>query len=272
MEKEIYFHVGLGKTASTFLQKQVFPYFEGVEYIHRNHRYKRAKEIIKESDASKFFISREFDQQFEDVLTEYATHFPDTTIIIVFRKQGGWIASQYRRFVKSGLLIPFKDFFDLEGDTGVFKKHDLEYMRYIKIVEKNFTKKPLVLFYEDLRKSPVNFIDRFATKMKVTYDVTKINLKTRHSSYSEKQLKALMRVGEFVSLRKDNRKTYWAYQFVRFYTNALRYNTLFIAKFLPNQWFDKDSLIPLSDLSEVEGFYANDWKLVKEYAKKNNPS
>jgi hypothetical protein len=271
MDKEVYFHVGLGKTASTFLQEQVFPYFTDIEYIHRNYRYQKVDEVISKSEQKKIFVSREFDQQFEEEVVKFSKHHPDTTAIIVFRRQGPWIASQYRRFFKNGHMEPFPQFFDLKKDSGRFKKHDLHYQNYLRIIEENFTKKPLVLFYEDLRKDPLGFIDTIAQTMGVSYNITDINLKPRHSSYSEKQLQFLKVVGEKVDLTKEETGNLLRDLFRRFYTNMIRYNTLFIAKLLPDSWFTSSKLINPKFLDEVDDFYEKDWLAIKEYAMKNNP-
>jgi len=65
----------------------------------------------------------------------------------------------------------------LKNDQGIFKKRDLDYSHYLKIIEQNFTKKPLVLFYEDLRANPISFFDKMANTIGVTYDLSDINLK-----------------------------------------------------------------------------------------------
>lgn len=271
MKNEVYFHVGLGKTASTFLQEQVFPHFKDMEYVHRNYRYQKVEEVINESKFKKIFVSREFDQQFEDEVSKFAKHHPDTTAIVVFRRQGPWMASQYRRFFKNGHMEPFPRFFDLEKDNGRFKKQDLRYQNYLRIIEENFTKKPLVLFYEDLRKDPIAFIDKIANVMSVTYDVSDINLSPRHSSYSEKQLKFLKIVGEKIDLTKEETGNVGVDLFRRFYTNMIRYNTLFLAKILPDSWVANSPLIEQIFLDEIDAYYENDWLAVKEYADKNNP-
>lgn len=270
-EKQIFFHVGLSKTASTYLQEKVFPLFEEVEYIHRMYRYNNVFEIIEKSEKNIILISREFDHQFERELKRFAPKYPDIQVIVVFRRQDSWIASQYRRFFKNGHIIPFTDFFSLKEDKGIFKKSDLYFTHYIEIVEKLFTKKPLVLLYDDLRKDPMAFFDYIAGIMGVKYDKTKVNLKTKHKSYSEKQLKALKAVSKVISVRKDNVKYPFLYQLKRFYTNLIRYSTLYIAKVLPDTWFNSEPLIDPKELKVVKDYYEEDWKYVIEYAKKNNP-
>ena len=152
-EKKIYFHVGTGKTGTTFLQYRIFPELKGIHYIQRT-RYRKAKKIINRTHYAKYLISREFDQQLEEQVKLFAADFPDTIPIIVFRRHDDYIASQYRRFVKNGFTGGFTDFFDVENDKGYFRKTDLDYSRQIKILEENFNSKPVVLFYDELRNNP----------------------------------------------------------------------------------------------------------------------
>ena len=65
VEKQIYFHVGLGKVASTYLQHEVFPKLKGIHYLPTG-KYKRSKSIIPQLEVAKVLVSREFDRQFED--------------------------------------------------------------------------------------------------------------------------------------------------------------------------------------------------------------
>ena len=60
-QPEIYFHVGLGKVASTYLQHRFFPRLKGIHYI-KSTRYRRSPQIIKDTNYDKYFISREFDR------------------------------------------------------------------------------------------------------------------------------------------------------------------------------------------------------------------
>ena len=270
-DKQIYFHVGLGKTASTYLQHKVFPFFKNIHFIHRKHDYSRAVETIAKAKFERYLISREFDQQLEREVSKFAEHYPATTAIIVFRRQDAWIASQYRRFVKNGHTLPFSEFIDLQNDKGKFKQIDLNFSHKLEVLEKYFTKKPLVLFYDDLRKNPMAFFDYIAKSIGADYDKNDISLDKKHSSYNEKQLKGIMRVAKIVNIQKKTIKPKLLHLFRKLFVNTTRYSTLFISKYLPESWFSNEPLINTDELKAVHDFYESDWQAVIEYAKRNNP-
>ena len=272
LNKKIFFHVGTGKTGTTFLQYRVFPKLKGIYYIQRT-RFRKAKEIINKSHQNIFLVSREFDQQLEEQVSKFSSVFPDTTPIIVFRRHDDYIASQYRRFVKNGFTGGFHRFFDLENDTGYFKKHDLDYFRQIGILEKYFKPKPIVLFYNDLRKDPHKFIDRLTALLDATIDHNDLNLNKKHTSYSEKQLKGILKVGRYINLRKRRifRNNFLHFLW-RLYQGLLRYSTLYISELIPEQFFNKEPLIPKSELEKIREYYTADWEKCLAYSGAENAS
>ena len=111
----IYFHVGLGKTGSTYLQVKFFPKLKGLQYVPTID-YKRYQKVIEKSKANKILVSREFDRQLEDEIKKFAALYPEARIIIVLREHDTWIASQYKRFVKNGFNGSFRKFIDIDCD------------------------------------------------------------------------------------------------------------------------------------------------------------
>ena len=268
VNKEIYFHVGIAKTGTTFLQYRVFPKFEGIYYIQRT-RYKRALKIIRAKKHARYLVSREFDLHLEQAAESFSSSFPDTKPIIVFRRQDSYIASQYRRFVKNGFTGKFTEFIDLDNDTGFFKKKYLEFFNQIQLLEKYFNPKPLVLFYEDLRSEPVTFIEKLARQLNVSIDIKNVNLDKKHSSYSEKQLKAMMSLGKYINMEKRRLfKNDFLNFFWRLYLGSIRYTTLFLAKFIPQSYFSSEPLINKSDLEKIREYYNKDWEQCIDYSKK----
>jgi hypothetical protein len=264
---EIYFHVGTGKTGTTFLQYRAFPKFQGVRYIQRT-QYRKAAEIIKKEGAGKYFLSWEMDQQMEEEVKKWAILFPHTHAIIVFRKHDSYLASQYRRFVKNGFRGDLRAFLDIEKDTGLFKISDFTYMRQVKILEEAFGRKPTVLFYDDMVKNPAGFVSKIAGLMGATVDTSIVNFNKKHTSYSEKQLKAMMAAGRFINMRKRRLFKNGALHLIwKIGFGALRYSILYGSRVLPAACFSSRPLMNSDELQSVALYFQKDWEEVVEYAR-----
>ena len=266
--KEIFFHVGLGKTASTYLQNKVFNKLKGMEYIHPK-RYKQANKIIENSLADKIFISREMDRQLEREVKKFAEKFPHTKAIMVLRSNESWIASQYRRFLKNGYPYTFKEYFDIEQDTGYWKIADALFYPKIEILEKYFTPKPLVLFYEDMRKDVFGFIDTIAEFTGSNYSKNDISLEPHHTSYEEKQLKVMLKLAPFIFTKdpqyKGSALNTWLRRRSRMW---LCYIILYSALLVPSFLISKKPLIPKEELDKVKKYFEEDWARCKEYVER----
>ena len=268
---EIYFHVGLGKVASTYLQHRVFPKLEGIRYIPTG-KYKKSKEIIKNENHDKFLVSREFDVQFEREVRWFTKTYPEARIIILFRRHESWIASQYRRYVKNGWFWNFDKFFDLENDAGFWKKKDLFFYPKLEIIEECSSQKPLVLFHEELKEDPWIFFDKISQYSNTTYYKDKISLERVHTSYSEKQLKILRKfcreyVGK-VPKGYSNKVKHWIYYRPWW---AFFHLVMYIASVLPERMVPEEELISTEQLDSIRQAYEEDWNKIREYARKNNP-
>ena len=265
-QPEIFFHVGLGKTGTTFLQYRAFPYFKDLVYIQRT-QYRNAKDIIKNGgDQKRYFLSFECDQQLEEVVKDWAKDFPQTVPIIVFRQHDSWIASQFRRFLKNCHVTTFKQLLDLENDSGRFKKKDLFFMPMVTLLETHFTGEPIVLLYDDMKKDPRGFIKELALKMGSDVDEKAVDLSVKHSSYSERQLSFLMRASKYIPLRK---KVVFKNRIIEFFrksaVNWTRYLVLFVGKFWPSK--ENQSLLNKADLDEVKNHFSDDWMAILNRAK-----
>ncbi len=108
-QNEIYFHVGTGKTGSTYLQQKVFPKIKGIKYLP-THKFYSYPKFLSQSKASKVLLSREFDRQLEEEIIIFSAKYSNTTPIITFRKHSAYIASQYKRFIKNGYQMDFNSF------------------------------------------------------------------------------------------------------------------------------------------------------------------
>jgi hypothetical protein len=265
VQQEVFFHVGTGKTGTTFLQDRVFPKMKNITYMHRS-KYKNFEKHLPKINDPVVLISREFDQQMEYEVKRFSKLYPDATPIIVFRRHDSYIASQYRRFVKNGFSGDFNAFFDLDKDKGRFKKSDLDYMGMIKLLENQFSKAPIVYFYEDLREDRDAYILKFASDMGATIDLDEVNLNTKHASYNEKQLKFMRNFSKKVNMRKRRVfKNGLLHLLWKIFFGAFRYTVLYYAKFFAKE--REEVLIVKEDLVKVKEAYTHDWESVKAYVK-----
>ncbi|HAB90257.1 MAG TPA: hypothetical protein DCF84_06940 [Bacteroidetes bacterium] len=258
-EPRIYFHVGLGKTGSTFLQDRFFPRLINIDYLPRN-RFHRVQLFIANHPSSTILVSREFDQQLEVEARKFAESFPEARPIIVLRRPDSYIASQYRRAVKNGFRGNFKDFFDLDQDKGHFKQSDLKYDGQITTLSQLFLQPVTVLFYEDMKADLNGYLETWLRLLSARIDWPKVNLKTKHSSYTDRQLLFLQRIAAFIDLRKRPRQAFNPISFLtRIMRASLRYSLLFLGKFIrPNQ-----QLISSKDLQRVEEAYRPMWTALR---------
>ncbi|MFC0875600.1 hypothetical protein ACE01N_03350 [Saccharicrinis sp. FJH2] len=263
-QHQIFFHVGTGKTGTTFLQYRVFPKLRNIYYIQRT-RYKKVKKIIARTAVHKILISREFDQQLEKEIAWFTESYPDTTPVIVFRRHDSYIASQYRRFVKNGFSGTFSAFFDLESDKGYFKHSDLNYSHQVELLKTYFDKEPVVLLYDDLRNDPKGFIRKLAKIMDAEIDTESVDYSRKHRSYSEKQLKVIRSVAKSVNLTKRRKyKSGLLNFFWRIGLGTLRYSLLFLAKIVPSVWIDPKPFIDPKELEKVKLHFSQDWDRIKK--------
>lgn len=268
---DIIFHVGLEKTATTYLQQSVFPNFKDILYVSKNN-FSKVDEIIQENKNKKILISHEFGRRdFQNKIQAFAEKYPQTRPIIVLRRHDLWIASYYKFLVKRGLKDNFRDFFDIENDKGNWKREELFYFPEIQFLEKTFENKPLVLFHHDLKDNPALFIKQIADYSGVN-DMYPVSIKPRHKSYNEKELIIRRWVTQNTIFREFyNVGHIKRYRMKRLYNRIIRYPTLYIAKMIPGAWVKTHRLIPEQDLHQIRDYYKADWDRCLNYARENNP-
>lgn len=271
-QPEVYFHVGLGKVASTYLQYNVFPKLKGIHYIQRT-KYKKSVDIIRQGKYKKYLVSREFDRQFEEEVRWFSSYFPHTKVIICFRRNDSWIASQYRKAVKNGFHWGFEDFFDLDHPESSFWEHEqLLFYPKIEQVEQYFSEKPLCLFHEELKSDPWVFLDKVSAFTSTTYNKKEVSLKVKHSSYSEKQLLVLRafckRVKKTPPESPSNRVLHWLLYRPWW---LLFHLVMYAAQLFPKAWVPKGPLEDETYKKRIRKAYVEDWEKVRAYASQYNP-
>lgn len=266
---EIFFHVGLGRTATTFMQRSVFPKFKNIYYINKHH-YRKADQIIAATQQDKYLISHEFSKELNKEMKQFSYKYPNAKIIIVFRRHDKWIASHYKRSLKNGFPSGFKGYFDLDKDTGFWKKEHLDYYNKLKCIDECFNHKPLVLFHQDLKDNPKKFLQQILDYIGVK-ETGPICIKTRHTSYGDKELKVREWVNSHTIFKEVGVKDYKLSELRRLYNKTIRYTVLNFAKIIPDSMVSDKPLIPGDELKRIRDYYKNDWEKCIKYAKENNP-
>jgi len=262
-QNEIYFHVGTGKTGSTYLQQKVFPKIKGIKYLP-THKFYSYPKFLSQSKASKVLLSREFDRQLEEEIIIFSAKYSNTTPIITFRKHSAYIASQYKRFIKNGYQMDFNSFFNLE-DTGYFKIKHLHYKYQIELLQKYFNQPPIILNFSDLKNNPKAYITKLTEAIDAHINLEEINLKHFHTSYNHKQLKLMLKFGKIFSLKKRRVSRFKIIQiiwkFLIFF--PLRYGFLIIFKWVPSTFIDQKPLIDSDKLAAIDHYFQKDWEHIK---------
>ena len=272
-QPEIFFHVGLGKVASTWLQRLFFPVMRGIQYLPTNRYHKAVQLIHNQPEVSKWLVSREFDRQYEREVRKFVEVFPQARIIIFLRPHADWITSQYKRYVKNGWYHAFDSFIDLEKDSGFWKKADLLYYPKLALAEQLTGKPPLVLFHDDLKNDPFTLLDRIARFCGASYDRSHVSLQPIHTSFSEKQLLFLRTFCKKYVRKIPQGKASKLWNWLTFRPWwAFFHLILYAVPLLPRQWIPNEPLIPKHLLDDIQITCQDDWEQVRQYAAKNNPT
>jgi hypothetical protein len=270
MAKEIYWHCGMGKTGTTYLQHRFFPHLEGIKYLHRTKHHK-APAVIDNQTENKIFYSRECDRQLETEAKRMSAYNKDIKPIIVFRRHDSYLASQYRRAVKNGENMTLQEFIDIDDNKGRWDNIELNFYNKIMILEKHFNHKPLVLFYDDFKKDNYAFFDIFAEYTGSTYQKSKISLAPVHKSYSEKQLKFMLKYTKGIFEQDRTLSDNALVKLWQDKSKSLVVHSLLLAgKFAPDSAVADFELLDKEYLKRVRAWGEEDWNKCLAYAKAYN--
>lgn len=268
---EVYFHVGMPKTASTFLQRNVFPKLQNIHFV-KKHDFKHRDEIIRQSGQNRFLLSIELDLDGEDGLKkvkDVAAKYPDTYPVLVLRKHGSWLRSKYKYYLRKHGFRDFHSYFDMKNDEGVLKMKHLLFYPKIELLEQYFKHPPLVLFQEELKNDPFGAIDQVSDFVSAEYAKEDIKISTVKQSYSEKQLKLVRKFNKIYKYDHSHIKSpVWKFIYKKA-GGLFLHSVAYLALILPGFMLNKDPLISKKTIQKVNDLYAEDWNKCVEYAKNN---
>ncbi len=184
---EIFIHVGLPKTGTTFLQEKVFPKMD-VNFICKENLATvklspNKLNLISDEDLSHkidiFGINR------YEVADRIHRLFPNAKIIVVFREKKKWLKSLYNQYLKSVYrpYMSFEKFRDVMIKSGA-----LEFEKYEEYLRKLFPS-VLTLQFEDMKKDMYGFVSKICEFMGV--EVPEFDPNPTNVSLTERQLKLI---------------------------------------------------------------------------------
>ena len=82
----VFWHAGLAKTGSTYLQRRVFPGLQKIAFVRRDALPRAAERIAANKTTGDVLYSREFERGLEEKARYLAAHHPETEPLVVLRR------------------------------------------------------------------------------------------------------------------------------------------------------------------------------------------
>lgn len=186
MAKEIIIHLGLHRTGTTFLQKEVFEKLP-VNYIFDDaiHRIELKEGINLISNEGLSLSMPHSKTNRLQILDHLHKLFPNARILIGLREKESWLKSCYYRYILSFGKLKYQQY--LKKYTNNTPDFDL----YLKEVQKRFSN-IYIYHLEDLKKNPKGRIKGICDFIGV--DTPNYKIVKRNASLSIKQLEMLRKL------------------------------------------------------------------------------
>jgi len=233
--RQLILHFGLFKTATTWLQEDVFPKVEGYHYVQKAlYRHSLLKTLLltdylvfkglvesvregflKLMDGNEnIILSHEIfsgNPYFQSVnrtvlLNKLRLLFPEAKILFAFRGQKPMVDSLYREYVVQGGVKSFEDFVfnprrEPRSILGFDPHLDLEifkYGAYIDYIHELFGKENAFVFpYERLKKDPLSFLQDLSSFLGANLDPKHFTPEVRREGLGDLQIQVLRRLNQF---------------------------------------------------------------------------
>lgn len=255
---DIYFHLGLEKTGSTFYQNRIFKNLKNIRY-HRKSRFKYYPQIISRYPESRHLFTYESDLLFNETVDLVAKHLPGANVFIVLRRQDSWLSSRYNYHIRKHGYFTLLGFFDLDGDNGFWKKQYLYLKPKIDYAKSKLNGRLLFLNYHELKENPELFIGRMTSflhcELKPGTDINKPMKK----AFSLKQNRILMGYNKLNKYKMPDTKNKTLRKTYKTYREFLLHTVAFLARAVPSAWVSKKPLIDQAYLKRVKDHYDDDW-------------
>lgn len=270
---KVIIHIGLHKTATSFLQREIFPQIEDVIYATNNEFFVPWQNQVKNSNKY-LFLSYEgfsgnpwnmttskahgisnctFLESFEKNINALSRYFPNASIIVFFRRHGDWVGSLYKQYLHEGGTLDFNEFYG-ESRDSLLTPSDLIFSSRIKLLQQLFNNVHII-DYDDFKNGGGVFIETFFNNI--------FNLYFQKPTKTEKHASNKGVSGVKMKLLRKYNKIY------HHLPKSLK-RPLIILRLTPRKifqeklkfWKTSDSIEFISKLNRINDDFKADWEIV----------
>ena len=262
-EYAIFFHLGMPKVASTYLQRIIFPKLKNAQF-YKKRKFLEYKRIDSTKLDTNIIFSSEKDRELKDALDDILRIHPEAKVILLLRSHEDWILSRYKYHIRKFGSYSFKEFIDIDSNLGYWKTEELLFSRKIEYILSHSKHSPLILNYDLLKSSPDIFVKKICDYIGATIDPTaKINVVVK-KAFNEKQLLLLRKFNSIYSYTELETKYRLINRIHYRYREYLLHIMAFIFRFFPTS-FSTGPLVEKNELGRIKEYYKDDWELCLKY-------
>ena len=232
-------HIGFPKTATTFLQRSVFPAISGINYIdyHKSVELLSSLIYLDDLDYSPKVVEKNLKSHLSDSvnLTSFEglcgapfiykglgrsaiagrlKELGFNKVIITLRDQESLIDSIYRQHILQGGVVKFKDFVDLDGKFNLYNRSfNLEYLNYFKLIklyrEVFGTQNVIVLSHKELVTDQQSYIRKLVDFIHPGSPELKISHQSENPALTNLSINLLRIINHFIFTSQKPNHLIW---------------------------------------------------------------
>lgn len=274
--ERIVIHIGLRKTASTFLQHNIFPKISNVAYkrgginpLSYDKVFDKEVFLISDEDIPgwpylKGYTQESFFEQFKESLKTIKHIFKDPKLVVCFREPSAFIHSNYKQYLHEGGTVDWEDFFSL-NESSLLDKNDFYFSKYVDYLNENFRSEDLFIYdfqsfkknNQKLSRAICDFINPGFQNL--NFDIS--SDKKANPSVKHRFEGTLIKLNEWDKWAKE--KLGFGLQ-IKLFGKTLNPRVL-CQYILPKIFKSKTK----RDLSDLKKYYGRDWKITLSKIKKD---